>query len=188
MTGLAIRLQVLADRSGGGEEVTSDIKKLQEQLLAEQQDLRRRLRILRGGSSDLALVNLRSGLEDLTRRLSTQWDVTCSLTSVPEEELVPPSFETELHQLVKEAVANAARHGRCTEVRIAVQVDKDQIGIEVVDNGCGIHKAAPEGRAGKATPWSLHERTKSLKGSLMLVSDDLGTRVSMALPKKWKTA
>jgi signal transduction histidine kinase len=95
-------------------------------------------------------------------------------------------MEHDLHQLIREGVANAVRHGKANLVEIVFEAEAGEIGLAIVDNGCGfpVKGSFAEGEqiVQEVGPWSLNERVRSMGGSLALSSDAQGSRVTIRLP------
>ncbi len=156
------------------------------ELSREQGELRSFITSLRHGKGASKRADLFPGLADLTERLQRQWGVQCQLVLQSYTIEAPLPMEHDLHQLTREAVANAVRHGNATSIELSVAVDKEGIHLTVKDDGSGFKvKHGPEKGlpvSEKPGPWSLSERVKSLGGSLGVFSSDQGSRVMITLP------
>ncbi len=110
----------------------------------------------------------------LTGRLERQgvhaiWDVSgLRLFDVDASQVL------ELTRILQELVTNAVRHGRATEVRVAL-IDRDGVlGVEVSDNGRGFDPATSSAGIGLK---GLHMRAARLGGHAEVLSDPRGTTV-----------
>jgi signal transduction histidine kinase len=83
-----------------------------------------------------------------------------------------------MQQLLREAVANAVRHGGASRIDIGVGVAEDRLRIEVKDNGIGF---GPK-NGSPVEPWSLKERVDRAHGSLSLQSEPGCTNILITLP------
>jgi signal transduction histidine kinase len=79
---------------------------------------------------------------------------------------------------LREAVANAVRHGGAKRIDVALAVNENSLQLDVVDNGKGF--TARNGTT--VQPWSLKERVERANGSLRLVSAPGSTNISISLP------
>lgn len=70
--------------------------------------------------------------------------------------------------VVREAVSNAVRHANATEVTVDVRVE-DELGIDIVDNGCGINEPITE--SGLA---NLRHRAEKAGGEFTITNADGG--------------
>jgi PAS domain S-box-containing protein len=93
------------------------------------------------------------------------------------------SWETKqaLYRIAQEALHNAGRHARATQVRIVLSQDDSQIRLEVWDNGVGFDTESEHpGHFGLNT---MRERATELGGSLEIESrPQAGTRVRAIIP------
>jgi signal transduction histidine kinase len=81
--------------------------------------------------------------------------------------------------MLREAVANAVRHGGADRVDVGLAVDDGRLQLRVADNGSGF--ARPKGAAA-VEPWSLKERVERAHGSIRLVSEPGSTNILITLP------
>jgi hypothetical protein len=95
--------------------------------------------LTRVGGDGTSVGNLN---DEVTRNLDP-WEplldlyVTCPTVTHPQAQSVAV--------LIEEAVANAYRHGRASEVRVTVVSDESQLRVEVVDNGIGVDSDSEPG-------------------------------------------
>jgi len=81
----------------------------------------------------------------------------------------------------KEALNNAIRHSKATEVQIVFKVAANQLMLSVIDNGCGFEFVA--GEPGKDGLVSLRQRMQQLGGDCQITSQpERGTKVEIRLP------
>jgi signal transduction histidine kinase len=159
--------------------VQQGIVELQEEFIAEQDDLREFIADLRSRAQP---EEVSQSIGDLAKRLSARWNVECRVTGAPRELRLPARLRAQLNQLIREMVSNAVRHGHADQVTIALEREGDQLTLSVSDNGVGIQAAlSSAGRPGDARPWSLDERVHELGGTLSLSSRHSGTVVTIGL-------
>lgn len=77
--------------------------------------------------------------------------------------------ESAAYFVVSEALTNAARHSRATQVRVTARREQDMLTVDVWDDGIGNATAAPGG--GLA---GLTDRVEALEGRLTISSPDRG--------------
>lgn len=186
LAGLTLRMEGLRRSAGAGRPVDGDIDDLQRELTREQQDLRRVIADLRAGRSPRPRIDLPSSLCDLCDRMGLQWGIECRLSSEPGAFAVPAPLERDVQQLVREAVANAVRHGGATAIEAKLARCNGRIDLEISDNGGGFPLcgdfADEELEARRIGPRSLHERVQNLGGSLRLASGNEGSRLRISVP------
>jgi signal transduction histidine kinase len=186
LAGTSFRLEGILRSSLAGREIEPEIRQLQEELSREQRELREFITRLRGAKASARRADICAGLEELAERLRRQWGVECRLATPQRTIEAPLPLEHDLHQLVREAVANAVRHGSAGTIELSVAADEEGIHLTVADDGSGF--TVQQGRddsiplSGAAGPWSLNERVKSMGGSLGVFSSARGSRVTITLP------
>jgi signal transduction histidine kinase len=82
----------------------------------------------------------------------------------------------EVLQVIREAVANAVRHGGARNVTIEVASGLDHLSLNIADDGAGFLPGAP------ARPRSIAERVARLGGSLSVASTHQGAALTITLP------
>ncbi|SEG49933.1 hybrid sensor histidine kinase/response regulator transcription factor [Paenibacillus sp. UNC499MF] len=126
------------------------------------------------------LSSLREELERLGREFEASAGVTVRLRVLGEEEALPQQVKMIFYRCLQEALTNAVRHGRATEVQAALQFEPRQIRLEVQDNGEG-SELLTEGFGLKA----MKERAASLQGQVSVYSEKgAGTTVTCTLPRQ----
>jgi signal transduction histidine kinase len=186
LAGTSFRLEAIRQAAGVGKDIGADVEALQTELAQEQRDLRTFILKLRNDPEVRGRTDLRTGLSVLAERMSRQWGIECIVEGGSASLEVPARLEHDVHQLVREGVANAVRHGQATKVKLHLSGNEQLVRLDIADNGSGF--AVPPGAAnGEETadavrPWSLRERVRELGGKLHLSSAPTGSKVSISLP------
>jgi signal transduction histidine kinase len=151
-------------------------------------------RHLRGGTPSTALAQIASAAERamdesrraiaaLTKPLDEPFDVTLAATA---EELserlgarleldlatgvhVSPANREALLRIVREAMTNAGRHGRATEITLHL-VNSGRLQLRILDDGIGFDPEAAENQPGAFGLISMRERVHALGGEFQLLS------------------
>jgi signal transduction histidine kinase len=98
---------------------------------------------------------------------------------IPSDFDPPPASGDALLGIVREAVTNAARHARASEVEIELSRSGD-LRMRIRDNGDGFDPGEPRGGFGLA---GMRERARALGGDLRLSSrPGAGTEIEVVLP------
>jgi len=147
-------------------------------LVEEQRDIRGFVAALRS-DRELALGDAVDELRALAARLSQHWAVTCHVSTKGDEVPIPIRMQLDLQHLLREAVANAVRHGKADRIDASVFVEGDVLRFDLLDNGSGF---GPANGDSPVHPWSLRERVERANGSLFLMSEPGRTNVSITLP------
>lgn len=146
-------------------------------------------------AADRALDESRDAIAALTRPVDESLDV--SLARAAEEVAgrcgagvvlqtasdlhVPAETRDSLVRIVREAIANATRHGGATTVRVSLSVAAG-VTLRIADDGSGFGE---NGRAGGFGLASMRERAELLGGELSIESSpDAGTVVEVRLPRE----
>jgi signal transduction histidine kinase len=178
LAGAAFRVEAIKRTLTSGTKIVADLDELKRLLVEEQGDIRGFLLALRR-DRELELADALAELRALAGRLSRQWAVDCSVTAAGDSGAIPIRLQLDLQQMLREAVANAVRHGGAKRIDIGLAVDRDRLQMSVADNGSGFVRTK-----GKPViePWSLKERVERAHGSLSLVSEPGATNILIDLP------
>jgi signal transduction histidine kinase/ligand-binding sensor domain-containing protein len=141
------------------------------------------LELRRNSMKPRALVDL---LRELAEHTTNTKGIRTEFSVTGKPRLCSGDADVQLLRIAQEAVANAVKHGRATEIHITLSFDKDGVRLKVTDNGCGF---VPEDRS--PVPASgehlglltMRERAARLRGRLALVSSPgAGTTIEAAVP------
>jgi signal transduction histidine kinase len=177
LAGASFRLEALRHWIDAGKDPEPEIASIQQALRSEQQHVRGLIARLRAGGEPRGEADLSVALAALAGDLSRQWGVEVETHGSEAPVLVPDWLSQEVQQLMREALANAVRHGAAARITFALARADDGLHLAITDDGRGF----PMDK-GQLKPWSLHERVKSLGGTMALVSGDGGTRIEIVLP------
>jgi signal transduction histidine kinase len=148
-------------------------------------------------AADRALDDSRAAIAALTRPLDEPLDVALARNATEVAERlgsradlrlqtgleVPAATRESLVRIVREAVANAVRHGRADRIAVSLSRD-DDVRLSIADDGCGFDPAArptnPDAGFGLL---SMGERAEALGGALAVRSaPGAGTTIEVVLP------
>ena len=177
LAGAAFRVEAIKRSANSGTEVGSDLDELKRLLVEEQAEIRGFLLALRS-DRELDLADAVAELRALAERLSQQWSVSCNINAEGDRGSIPIRLQLDLQQMLREAVANAVRHGGADRVDVGLAVQNNRLHLRVADNGAGF----PKGDCEAAEPWSLKERVERANGSIRLVSEPGSTNILIDLP------
>jgi len=113
---------------------------------------------------------------------AVQAGLRCRLMLPPElpSRTLPAEVRRHLYLAAKEAIANAIKHARASELRLTLAIDGHRLVVEVADDGCGL----PGGidRTGNGLK-NFRERMDAIGGTLAVVSaPGTGTRLTFTAP------
>lgn len=178
LAGASFRVEAIIRDARTGREIEPDLKELKRLLIEEQGEIRTFVSALRR-DRELELAEAVDDLKALARRLGDQWSIDCRVDAANDDASIPIRLQLDLQQLLREAVANAVRHGGASRIDVDVGVDDDRLRLQVKDNGSGF---GPENGVSRVDPWSLRERVDRANGSLSLFSEPGCTNILITLP------
>jgi signal transduction histidine kinase len=178
LAGTAFRVEAIMRATKSDGQIELDLKELKRLLIEEQGEIRGFISALRR-NREVELAETVEELRALAARLSQQWSVNCRVNSSDHSASIPVRLQLDLQQLLREAVANAVRHGGASRIDVSLAVEGDQLRFNVRDNGGGFAVVTGDP---PIQPWSLKERVERANGSLFLVSERGRTDLSISLP------
>lgn len=180
---ITLRAAAARRQPGSGDEsepvaALADIEDASRQATTE---LRRMLSLLRDDDPELAPLRPAARLEDLPALIeeSRRYGLDAEL-HMGELDQVTPGVQLAVYAIVREALANTARHAGPAHVVVAVQRDADAIAVSVHDSGPTDHWTARRG-AGHGLI-GLRERAASLGGTLLAETTGTGFHLAARLP------
>lgn len=177
LAGANFRLEALRGLVAAGADPLPEIASIQAGLAGEQAHVRTVINRLREEEVSSGNRDLAHDITLLANDLERQWGVEIDFVDHRQPIITPPLLTFEVQQLVREAVANAVRHGEAKQVSIQLVREGQQLNLTVIDNGSGF---ATEGSP--TIPRSLAERVGELGGTLAISSENGHTMLLMTLP------
>jgi signal transduction histidine kinase len=178
LAGAAFRIEAIKRAGKSGAQLDAELDELKRLLVEEQGELRGFIAALRG-DREIALGDALADLRALAERLSNQWAVVCRVATDGSRASIPIRLHLDLQQLLREAVANAVRHGGADRIDVDIAVEGGQLKVRFDDNGGGF----PEANGVPVTePRSLKERVERARGSMRLASVPGSTNIFIDLP------
>lgn len=176
LAGAAMRVEGLRRSIQAGNDPEAEIGQIKDALRAEQRHIRTMIERLRYSRETERSVDLSASMRRVLEELSVRWAIGIAGPGAGPI-MVPVSLDYEIANLLREAVANAVRHGNATEVSVSAELGGEGIVIEITDNGGGF---APG--TGPEAPRSIRERIRRHGGDLAVRSGSGGTHLAMDLP------
>jgi signal transduction histidine kinase len=158
----------------------------------------RRLAGMIRDASRAALVELRGVLHALPQSPSPLQEIAAGLSRLARRSAEPAGvavtmevesggsvvlggvLRTALVRVFQEAVHNAIRHGRATEIRASLAAEGEQVQLSVVDNGAGFDPSLQKSGSGIT---GMRERARELGGDITVESvPGMGARLRLQLP------
>jgi signal transduction histidine kinase len=132
---------------------------------------------LRAKEMEFEERNLGKAIYEMAARQAVHWQVEIQVGKTPSAIKVTGELSFELRQIIREAIANAARHGQATQIKIGIQAGYRNLRITIEDNGKGFSGQPP-----LVVPRTISERVDGLKGLSMVRSQPGATLVQFTIP------
>ena len=179
LAGASFRVEAARKAIAAGQSPDAELVAVREALQSEQRHVRAIIDRLRTGLEIHSRKDLGQDLAELLPELEGQWHLQTRLVR-PEEPIdVGPDQLHNLRQIVREAIANAARHGGANLVQLDLSTEPRSFHLDIVDNGNG-------GSVGSTHPFqprSIAERVAALGGTLDARRGPSGTRLYINVPR-----
>jgi signal transduction histidine kinase len=124
-------------------------------------------------------LGLGAAVRELAARMSTP--TTPVRAHVGDLPPVPAAVEVAVYRIAGEALANALRHARASEVRLTLTASDGVLALTVADDGAAGTAHRPGGGPGLGLS-SMRERAEEIGGTLNVVWAAQGTTVAATLP------
>lgn len=174
LAGLGFRLEALYRSPEARGELAESIAELKDTVMTEQRQLRAFIKGLRTGMP-ISMQDLTRDCASLCKLLSRQWSVDCRCACGSETGSVSLRTQLDFQHLVREAVANAVRHGAAKRITVSMHRDDRRLTLTVSDDGRGF--ASPV-----TPPASLNSRVREAHGELEVETAPGKTSIVIRLP------
>ena len=182
LAGASFRIEALRQSLAGGRAIGEDLDALQHSLEREERHVQRLILQLRDRDEPDRQCDLAAELTATLNDSGARWGIDCALTAGEGLPLVPLLALHEFEQILREAVANAVRHGDARRVEVELRRAGGELMLEIVDDGLGF-----PARPRPLQPRSIATRVADLAGRLEIASQPGRTALHIALPDRWST-
>lgn len=126
---------------------------------------------------------LPAALTRLASNASTLFGIKCSFTNSGGSQYIAPTHSIHLYRIAQEALSNAARHGKATQVRLDLAQGEERIRLRIEDNGTGFE---PEWSSKGGTGVRIMRYRANIVGGTLDISESLtgGTVVSCTVHRR----
>lgn len=176
LAGTLFRLEALRRWIREGNDPEGEIDSIKNALRREQGQLRLLIERLRRGEEGDRLTEMADELHDLLNEAGLHWHIDTELVMPDQPMPVPVHLSHEIRQLVREAIANAVRHGKCRKVRVELAQESGILNLRIDDDGTGFPLQSETTR-----PRSITERVEALGGTFDMQSNNRGARLEIAI-------
>lgn len=111
---------------------------------------------------------LEAAVEELVNEVENLFRVQCSYSFEGDREWVDNAVATHVYYIIREAVFNAARHGRPDNIGIFMRTDPENFSVRVVDDGSGFNESVTKKGLGCHT---MKYRAKAIGADLTISSE-----------------
>jgi signal transduction histidine kinase len=174
LAGSTYRIEAISRSVGDRPEAAANLQELKELMLLEQEDLRTSIAALRTDIINLSKVTAEASA--LCERLARHWQIDCSFEGAGADVSISARLHLDILQIIREGVANAARHSSATSIDVSVRSEGELIELTIADDGVSAGPGLERG------PWSIRERVQEAGGSVSTSSSERGTRLSVQFP------
>ena len=134
----------------------------------------------------LEQLGLAEALRDLVASYSERLEITITADIAPVS--LQPEAEHALLRVAQEALSNAVRHARATQIILALEPLEQGASLAIRDNGAGFALDESQKQHGLGLD-SMQERIHELRGTFTLhTAPGQGTEITVSLPRKEENA
>jgi signal transduction histidine kinase len=164
------------------QEVKAELAELQRIVRAEEDELRNFMKRLR--TPVLPDNDLVEAIRGYIQNFERENGLAVNLTIEPEELILPRRISNEIYQIIHEGLTNVKKHAAARKVSIKLNRDDGNANLVISDDGCGFStRVQTDDTSRGRAPWSIYERTRALKGTLVVESSPgHGSTLSIRLP------
>lgn len=176
LAGTLFRLEALRRWIREGHEPEGEIASIKNALRREQAHLRQLIERLRRGEAGDRRTEIADELRALLQETGAHWQIGTELILPDHSPWVSVQLSHEIRQLVREAIANAVRHGKCSKVCVELTDEDGVLKLSISDDGTGFPNPSAAIR-----PRSISERVEALGGQFRVGSTAKGARLDIAI-------
>ncbi|WP_054107601.1 sensor histidine kinase [Novosphingobium sp. AAP83] len=176
LAGTLFRLEALRRWIREGHDPEGEIDSIKNALRREQIQLRQLIERLRRGEEGDRRTEIADEMRDLLTEAGAHWHIETELVLPDHPQWVSVQLSHEIRQLVREAIANAVRHGKCHKVCVTLSDEDGVLQLTIADDGIGF----PD-HPNPILPRSISERVAALGGQFHVASTTSGARLDIAI-------
>ncbi|RPI32729.1 MAG: histidine kinase, partial [Nitrospiraceae bacterium] len=130
----------------------------------------------------LDVLGLFAAIEWQAAELKKMSGITCDLSLPSEDVLVDAEISTNIFRIIQELFTNIVRYSQATNVSVQIEIKKDRLFLNVIDNGIGIR---PQDISSPVSFGiiGVRERVYAMKGEMHIAgTSGMGTSVTIEVP------
>jgi signal transduction histidine kinase/ligand-binding sensor domain-containing protein len=134
-------------------------------------------------SQVLETGDLATALRGILKHLTDGRGIAAEVRVTGQARRLAPVTENNLLRIGQEAITNAARYARASEIEVLLEFEARQLRLSVTDDGCGFDPAQPPVSEGGFGIVGMRERAAELHAALQVLSTPgQGTVMTLRLP------
>jgi Signal transduction histidine kinase len=177
----SMQLHVAADHlpaDSPAKPLVSRVLELMRRVIDEGRTALQGLRSTNRGAHDLA-----ESFAGIQQELALQERIDYQVTVEGASRPLQPIIRDAVYRIGREALVNAFRHSRASNIEVVLKYGSKHLRILVRDNGCGIDpQVLHSGREGHWGLSGMRERAEEIGARLKVRSDAAGTEVDLSIP------
>lgn len=186
LTGMALMMKGLERRLAGEShpcvEEAGKIHALMQDIIQHTHDLARQFSSLDVKGDDLVSV-----LKGLGANVKKLFEIPCGFTVKGKPPALPHNTSLQFYKIAQEAVSNAIKHGKASQVSIGLSCD-DELLVMTIKND-GLPFVRPSGKSTRMGLRIMHYRANTVGAQLDIRAlSKNGTLVTCSLPNKWASS
>ncbi len=132
--------------------------------------------------SVLKQLGLTQTLQQLVNKIDEHAELFFTAAIEDIDNLLPPDQEVNIYRIVQEVLNNIVKHANARSVDVNIQRKKKEIHLGIEDNGVGFDIPEKLENSNSLGLLTLQERVNMLGGSLQMMSNTEGTKVTITVP------
>jgi signal transduction histidine kinase len=130
-------------------------------------------------TEEITIEKFATKLNELSRKYSEGLGVKLSIAQSGENYLLPPAKVINLFRVCQEGINNAVKYSGCSEIRIELNAEQNQLNMSIVDDGNGFDTETTKTGYGLQ---NMRERIEEIGGKYTLTSEkETGTHIRIQL-------
>jgi signal transduction histidine kinase len=182
LTATSVQLRLARKHANGaGDALSHHLDAAQELVRGSLEEARNSIWNMR--SQALENGDLPSALKYVLRQMADSSELQTDFKVRGQARRLAPIIENDLLRVGQEAITNAAKHARATQINVILEFNEKSLLLIVRDNGKGFDVTNPAKSGGGFGLVGMRERAQELNGKLNIHSDpDKGTEVALSIP------
>ncbi|PLX07929.1 MAG: hypothetical protein C0598_12760 [Marinilabiliales bacterium] len=133
----------------------------------------------------LSEFGLRTALRNMINDISETSAIKVELVNEVENNFISVKDQIYIFRIIQEAITNVLKHSKASKLSISLSKQKDNIIVQVIDNGVGFNLNKIEGKKDINGLKNIYNRVTILKGEIKIsTAKSEGTKLYISIPSK----